>query len=131
MLHHVELYVTDLARSVAFWRPFMGLLGYATEPWSGGVNFVRGAEDTYFCLLPAAEEHLAAGYHRKRVGLNHLAFRGSSRAQVDQIAGWVKDNGYTLLYEARHPFAGGPGYYAVFCEDPDRIKLEVVAPGDA
>jgi catechol 2,3-dioxygenase-like lactoylglutathione lyase family enzyme len=62
------------------------------------------------------------------VGLNHLAFRGTSREQVDQIVSWLRSSGHTLLYEDRHPFAGGPDYYAVFCEDPDRIKLEVVAP---
>lgn len=131
MLHHVELYVSDLERSCAFWTPFMRMLGYEAERWAGGMNYRRGADDTYFCLLPAPAEHLAAGYHRKRVGLNHLAFRGGSRAQVDQIARWVKDNGHTLLYEDRHPFAGGPNYYALFCEDPDRIKLEVVAPDDS
>ena len=131
MLHHVELYVSDLERSCAFWTPFMSMLGYDAEPWSGGMNYVCSDSETYFCLLPASAEHLAAGYHRKRIGLNHLAFRGKCRAQVDQIAKWVKDSGYTLLYEDRHPFAGGPNYYAVFVEDPDRFKLEVVAPSDA
>jgi catechol 2,3-dioxygenase-like lactoylglutathione lyase family enzyme len=131
MLHHVELYVTDLERSCAFWTPFMAFLGYEAEGWSGGMNYVRGDDETYFCLLPAPTEHLAAGYHRKRVGLNHLAFRGTSRDQVDLVAQWLKDNGHTLLYEDRHPFAGGPDYYAVFCEDPDRFKLEVVAPSAA
>jgi hypothetical protein len=28
----------------------------------------------------------------------------------------------------RSPFAGGASHYAVFFEDPDRIKVEVVAP---
>ncbi len=131
MLHHVELYVADLARSTAFWTPFMDMLGYQAEQWSGGMNYVRGVEDTYFCLLPAPVEHLAPGYHRKRVGLNHLAFKAESRAQVDRLAQWVNDNGYTLLYPERHPFAGGPKYYALFCEDPNRFKLEVVAPSEA
>ena len=128
MLHHVELYVSDLERSCAFWTPFMAMLGYEAERWSGGMNYLRAEEETYYCLLPAPAEHVAAGYHRKRVGLNHLAFRAESRAQVDRIAEWVKDSGHALLYEDRHPFAGGPDYYAVFCEDPDRMKLEVVAP---
>ena len=131
MLHHVELYVSDLERSVAFWTPFMAILGYEPDRWSGVMNYVRGANETYFCLLPAEPGHLAAGYHRKRVGLNHLAFRTSSRAQVDQVANWVKSSGYTLLYEDKHPYAGGSNYYAVFCEDPDRFKLEVVAAGEA
>jgi catechol 2,3-dioxygenase-like lactoylglutathione lyase family enzyme len=128
MLHHIELYVSDLDRSCAFWTPFMAMLGYDAERWSGGMNYVRGDEDPYLCLLPAPAEHLAAGYHRKHVGLNHLAFRGTSREQVDQIVAWVRASGHTPLYEDRHPFAGGPDFYAVFCEDPDRIKLEVVAP---
>lgn len=128
MLHHVELYVGALERSAAFWTPFMELLGYQAERWSGGINYVRGDDETYFCLLQAEPAHAAAGYHRKRVGLNHLAFRGHSREHVDEIARWVRASGFTLLYEDRHPFAGGPDYYAVFCEDPDRFKLEVVAP---
>ena len=78
MLHHIELYVGDLERSVAFWTPFMALLGYEADRWSGGMNYVRGRDDAYLCLLPAPPEHLAAGYHRKRVGLNHLAFKGES-----------------------------------------------------
>lgn len=131
MLHHIELYVSSLERSIAFWTPFTALLGYEADRWSGGMNYVRGADDPYICLLPAPAEHLAAGYHRKRVGLNHLAFRAQSRPHVDQIAQWVRDSGHTLLYADRHPFAGGPGYYAVFCEDPDRFKLEAVAPGMA
>ncbi len=131
MFHHIELYVSDLERSVAFWTPLMKLLGLEEERWSGGVNYVRGESETYVCLLPAPREHLAAGYHRKRIGLNHLAFRGESRAQVDLIAKWITDNGHTLLYQDRHPFAGGANYYAVFFEDPDRIKLEVVAPSEA
>lgn len=131
MLHHVELYVSNLERSIAFWTPFMAMLGYEADRWSEGMNYMRGEDEPYFCLLQADPEHVRAGYHRKRVGLNHLAFRGSSRAQVDEVARWVKANGYTLLYEDRHPYAGGPDYYAVFCEDPDRFKLEVVAPSGA
>jgi catechol 2,3-dioxygenase-like lactoylglutathione lyase family enzyme len=128
LLHHVEIYVADLARSMAFWEPFMERLGYEVERWSGGVTFVLEGQDPYLCFLPAPPEHVAAGYHRKRVGLNHLAFRGRSRPHVDALTDWVRQAGHTLLYEDRHPFAGGPRYYALYCEDPDRIKVEVVAP---
>ncbi|MGY4531117.1 catechol 2,3-dioxygenase-like lactoylglutathione lyase family enzyme [Pseudomonas sp. TE3786] len=127
MLHHIEIYVSDLERALAFWTPFMQLLGYEQERWSGGMNYINDKQ-AYFCFLPAPQEHLAAGYHRKRVGLNHLAFLGRSRAHVDEIAAWVKANGYTSLYENEYPFAGGENYYALFCEDPDRIKVEVLAP---
>ncbi len=129
MLHHVEIYVSDLERSIAFWSPFMERLGYEAERWSRGINYKHG--ETYLCFLQAPSEHVAAGYHRKRVGLNHLAFHGKSRLHVDQMAEWVKSEGYTVLYESEYPYASGPGYYAMYCEDPDRIKVEVVAPSEA
>lgn len=130
MLHHVELYVSDVERSRAFWTPFMALLGYAEDRWSQGVNYRLGDLDPYVSLVQAPPEHLGAGYHRRRVGLNHLAFRARSRAHVDEVRRWVTDGGHPLLYDDRYPFATAPGYYAVFCEDPDRIKLEVVAPDE-
>ena len=130
MLHHVEIYVSDLERSVAFWTPFMMMLGYKEDRWSGGMNYVMDGQ-AYFCFLQAPTAHISAGYHRKRVGLNHLAFRGRSRVHVDEIAAWVKASGYTSLYESKYPYAGGSNYYAMYCEDPDRIKVEVVALSDA
>lgn len=126
-LHHIEIYVGDLERSIGFWTPFMARLGYEADRWSGGMNYVKPGE-AYLCFLSAPAEHLAAGYHRKRVGLNHLAFKAESRAQVDDMAAWVRAAGHTVLYESEYPYAGGPGYYALYCEDPDRIKVEVVAP---
>jgi catechol 2,3-dioxygenase-like lactoylglutathione lyase family enzyme len=127
MLHHIEIYVSDLERSMEFWTPFMALLGYKPVRWAQGMNYVKEGE-SYFCFLQAPQEHLSAGYHRKRVGLNHLAFKGQSREHVDAIAAWVRSSGFATLYDDRYPYAGGPGHYALFCEDPDRIKVEVVAP---
>ena len=129
MLHHIELYVTDLERSIRFWSPFMQMLGYQPERWSGGMNYLGGVDDPYICLLQASEKHIAAGYHRKRVGLNHLAFKAKSRPHVDEIRAWLKESGGVLLYDDRYPWATSPTSYALYCEDPDRIKLEVVAPG--
>ena len=130
MLHHVELYVRDVDRSRAFWTPFMDLLGYTEDRWSQGVNYRLGELDPYVSLVQAPDDHLEAGFHRRRVGLNHLAFRAESRAQVDDVRRWAMAAGVPLLYDDRYPFATAPGYYAVFCEDPDRIKLEVVAPSE-
>jgi catechol 2,3-dioxygenase-like lactoylglutathione lyase family enzyme len=131
MVHHIEIYVSDLDRSIKFWTPFMERLGYKSARWSEGMNYTAGEHDPYLCLLQAPAQHLAAGYHRKRIGLNHLAFRGRSRAHVDELAAWVKQSGYALLYEDRYPYATAPDYYAMYCEDPDRIKVEVVAPDEA
>ena len=92
MLHHVELYVSDLARSLRFWTPLFGLLDYREfQRWPEGVSYMHG--DTYLCLVQAPQQHLDAGYHRQRVGLNHLAFHGRSRAHVDEIAAWGSHGG--------------------------------------
>src|SRR5947208_12346902 len=76
-------------------------------------------------LLQAESGYLDPPYHRKRVGLNHLAFGVSDRKQVDAMATRLRERNIPLLY-------GGPRTgrttYAVFFEDPDRIKIEVVAP---
>jgi len=53
MLHHIEIYVSDLERSVAFWTPFMKHLGYEADRWSGGMNYVKEEAGTYLCFLQA------------------------------------------------------------------------------
>ncbi len=126
-LHHVELYVASLEASLRFWEPFLTALGYAEhQRWDAGRSFILGG--TYIVLVQAEAEHADSGFHRKRVGLNHLAFHAASRAQVDELTEWVRSSGFTLLYDDRHPFAGGPDVYALYCEDPDRLKVELVAP---
>jgi catechol 2,3-dioxygenase-like lactoylglutathione lyase family enzyme len=127
MLHHVELYVSDLAASLEFWDWLLGELGYEPyQSWSEGRSYIHG--EHYIVFVQAAQSYLRPPYHRKRVGLNHLAFHATSREQVDALTAECRARGYTVLYPERHPYAGGPGYYALYCEDPDRIKVEVVAP---
>ncbi len=124
-LHHIEIYVRSLPVSQRFWQPFLTQLGYAEfQKWETGISYIL--QDTYLVFVQAESDYLDAGYHRKRVGLNHLAFHAASRDQVDVLTEWVITSGFTLLYPDRHPYAGGQDYYALFCEDPDRIKVEVV-----
>ncbi|MBU8788449.1 MULTISPECIES: VOC family protein [Bacillus] len=127
MIHHIELYVSDLERSKHFWGWFLEELGYEVyQRWEGGISWK--ANGAYIVFVQAQGEFLKAGYHRRRVGLNHLAFQAASREQVDEITEQLIRRGYQLLYEDRHPFAGGSGHYALYTEDPDRIKVELVAP---
>ena len=67
------------------------------------------------------------GFHRKALGLNHLALRVKSKNDVDRFyRAFLKPQKITVLYggPGRHP-KYRPDYYAVYFEDPDRIKLEV------
>ena len=127
LLHHIEIYVSDLNRTSKFWGWFLEELGYHTfQKWDLGQSWKM--EDTYIVFVQAEERFLDVPYHRCRVGLNHLAFHADSRQQVDNMTEKLKDKGITVLYTDQHPFAGGDNYYAVYFEDPDRIKVELVAP---
>jgi catechol 2,3-dioxygenase-like lactoylglutathione lyase family enzyme len=124
--HHVEVNVSDLARSVDFWAFLLGQLEFEPyQEWDSGRSWRQGA--SYLVLVQADKRFLPRGFHRSGVGLNHLAFHGGSREQVDRLARELRRRGVPMLYEERYPYAGGKSHYALFCEDPDRIKVEVVA----
>ncbi|MBC1472950.1 VOC family protein [Listeria seeligeri] len=124
MLHHVEIYVADLEKSRLFWSELLELLSYELyQTWSVGFSYKY--EDTYLVFVQTEEKFLADGYHRKRIGLNHLAFHGGSKERVDFFRDKLKAAGVKLLYEDRYPFAGGENHYAVFFEDPDKMKVEI------
>ena len=60
----------------------------------------------------AEAAYLEKGYHRKQVGLNHLAFAVENREQVDALKESLLKLGVTELYQERYPFAGGHDDYA-------------------
>ena len=123
-LVHLDITVSDLERSGEFWASFLKDLGYREFAKSATGWSWTNDESTVF-LLQAEAHHLDPPYHRKRVGLNHLAFGVSDPKVVDTMAAQLQARNIPLLY-------GGPRTgkttYAVFFEDPDRIKIEVVAP---
>ncbi len=57
-----------------------------------------------------------------------MAFRVPEREHVDRFTlDFLVPRGIATLYGTPHVFPEyRPGYYAVFFEDPDRLKLEVV-----
>lgn len=127
LIHHIEIYVSNLKESIDFWGWLLEELGYAVfQTWELGQSWKLG--ESYIVFVQAEERFLDVPYHRCRVGLNHLALHAESRKQVDRMTNELKQRGVNILYSDKHPFAGGEGYYAVYFEDPDRIKVELVAP---
>lgn len=121
-IHHLELYVSDLEKSKMFWSWFLGKLEYEVfENWKGGQSYKLG--NYYIALVQVDKKHRNPPYHRKRVGLNHLAFYAKSKRQVDKIKKELKEKKIPILYGDRYP---NDEWYAVFFEDPDRIKVELV-----
>ncbi|MEK3808081.1 VOC family protein [Bacillus sp. FSL H8-0547] len=127
MIHHIEIYVSDLKRSIEFWGWFLEDLGYRRyQEWDQGQSWK--IEDTYLVFVQTQERYMDVSFNRCRVGLNHLAFHSSSREHVVEMTSKLKSKGIPILYPDKHPFAGGNEHYAVYFEDPDRIKVELVAP---
>ena len=125
--HHIEIYCSDLKKSIEFWSWFLEVLGYKEyQKWPAGISFKLG--DTYFVFVQAEDKYLPHSFHRCRPGLNHLAFHAINREQVDKLTSELKSREIKILYEDRHPHAGGNGTYAIYFEDPERIKIEVIAP---
>lgn len=125
-LGHIYLYVSDLDITFKFYKELLEMLNYKQEhkaDW--GFEFSQGDTSIWFEQSP--ENFRKEGYHRKRVGLNHIAFRVESKEDVDTFhKDFLKANNIETLYETPKSFPDyGEKYYAVFFEDPDRIKLEV------
>lgn len=126
MLHHIELNVSDLKASRKFYDLLFPLLGYTIyQEWAEGFSYKQGT--VYVVFVQTADRFLESEFHRKAAGLNHLAFHAPSTLEVDAITEKMQQSGVDILYQDRHPNAGGNGTYAVFMEDPDRLKIEITA----
>ncbi|GAT72600.1 lactoylglutathione lyase [Microbacterium sp. HM58-2] len=124
-LHHIEIWVADLESAARSWGWLLGRVGFERiAEWPEGESW--DAEGVYVTLTTSP--NLSAGGHdRRRPGLNHLAFRGGSRAEVDAIMAEAAAHGWRPLYHERYPHAGGPDHYAGWLENADGFKAEIVA----
>ena len=128
---HLDLVVTSLERSLAFYRGLLEPLGYVRV---SEIEGERGERVVYVgriggmgsvSLREAQSDAHAVPYDRYAVGLHHLAFSASSRGTVDERAAWLREQGAKIESgPEEHDYT--PGYYAVFFYDPDAIKLEIV-----
>ncbi|HVD24670.1 MAG TPA: VOC family protein [Gaiellaceae bacterium] len=133
-VHHVDLVVSSIERSLSFYRDLLGALG-----WHGLSETEGERGETIWYLwgpgssigLREAQSETPDGVDRYRLGLHHLAFEAYSRAVVDDRADWLEEQGAEIESLPRE-YGYIPGYYAVFFYDPDGLKLEIVhVPGQA
>jgi catechol 2,3-dioxygenase-like lactoylglutathione lyase family enzyme len=125
-VHHVELWVPDLARAERSWGWLLGELGYAPfQRWEHGRSWRHGS-GTYVVVeqSPAAS---ATDHDRMRPGLNHLAFQAGDPARLDALVQEAAGHGWSLLFADRHPFAGGPDHHAAYLVDDLGYEVELVA----
>lgn len=125
-LHHVELWVADLASAARRWGWLLEGLGWvAHQAWDHGRSWRSG--DVYLVLAESPDLRPGADHDRMRPGLNHLALHAESTGQVDEVAEAAPRHGWSLLFADRHPRAGGADHYAAYLEDPAGFEVEVVA----
>ena len=88
-VHHVDLVVSSIGRSLPFYSELLGPLGFHT------VSEVEGerGETIWYLTGPGssiglreAQAETEGGFDRYRVGLHHLALEAASRGVVNERA---------------------------------------------
>src|SRR4051812_34931610 len=101
-IHHLDLVVSDLDRSLAFYRDLLGPLGYVRE---SDIVGERGERVVYLGHIGGAaalglreRQSQAHGvpYDRYGVGVHHVAFTAWSRGMVDERAAWLAGQGAAI-----------------------------------
>jgi catechol 2,3-dioxygenase-like lactoylglutathione lyase family enzyme len=124
-LDHLYIAVSDFGRSEAFYDRVMALLGFrkgdkriADEPHAHYFNRVM-----QYTIRPAKR----GGPHDPYApGLHHVCFQVRDRPAVDEAFRSLRGAGVEATEPRVYP-QYHDDYYATFFEDPDGIRLEVVA----
>lgn len=124
-IHHVELWVADLAEAQVSWGWLLPALGYhLADTWPSGCSWARGA--TYL-VLESGPDVQDDRHDRRRPGMNHLAFHAGTAENMETLALEAQHHGWSLLFADRHPFAGGASHRAAYLENGEGFEVELVA----
>lgn len=128
LVHHIDLTVSDLVRSRAFYEAVLGFLGYRrAADHDNGSDWDRVGEPFHSIgILKARDDGTMRKHDRTSPGLHHLAWTSDSRDDVDRLHALLIVLGATILDAPADYPRYGPEYYAIFFADPDGLKLEYV-----
>ncbi len=121
LLSHVDVRVRDRARSAAFYDALLGTLGFTRRDGETWTSYYDVSNDE---LGPSDFEWF--GFIEDPGAMpnsNRIAFVAISNDEVDRVAGIVRHAGGGNVDGPNYD--EGPGYYAVFFDDPDGHPLEV------
>jgi catechol 2,3-dioxygenase-like lactoylglutathione lyase family enzyme len=126
-LHHLELWVADLASARPAWHWLLTSLGWAPyREWAAGCSWRLGSA---YLVVEQSPAVLPGRHERTRPGWNHLALHAGTAEQLDALVAAAPEHGWRLLFADRHPWAGGPQHRAAYLEDADGHEVELVASG--
>ena len=116
-LNHVDIIVTDLQRSVAFYRKVFGLRQIRRDGDIAIVLKTPGAHDRLTLVQGDPSQPMGI-----KTGVRHFGFRVQADSEVDRIAGKIDAAGGTVLRR----FTLGR-CASIICADPDGYELEITA----
>lgn len=124
-LDHVYLTVSDFSRSQAFYDDLFLFMGFKKGDLAvGGDRHAHYFNRvTQISIRPARSDLPHDPY---APGLHHLCLCVADSASVDRVAAHLEERGIKYKRPAHYP-EYAPDYYAVFFEDPDGLRLEIVA----
>ena len=124
-LDHLYVSVRTLGASEAFYDPVMKLLGFrkGTLPIAGEPHRHYFNRVMAFTIRPARGSRAHDPY---APGLHHVCFRLAEPDAVDRVARGLRELGVNATEPRLYPEYASD-YYASFFEDPDGIRLEIVA----
>lgn len=125
-VYHIQINVASPA-SMQFYKELLGYFAYAViDEGKEHVGMTNGTTD--FWIIKIEEKHKEKKFHRKAPGLNHIAFKVEKKEDVDVfVREFLNKKKIPTLYQTPRIFPEyTEKYYAVFFEDLERIKLEVV-----
>ncbi|WP_405840068.1 VOC family protein [Streptomyces sp. NBC_01518] len=129
-LGHIGLNVTDLDRSLAFYRDVLGfaLLAEGKEDDRRYAFLGDGTGDHPVLTL---WQQAQGPYDNDRAGLHHLAFAADSIERVRQYEEALKAYGAEFAYEGVVAHREGAASGGIFFHDPDGTRLEISVPTGA
>jgi glyoxylase I family protein len=124
-IHHVDLTVSDVARSIDFYTELLGPLGLVEY---GRYPSYRGTEEVVYFSFGDQQLGLrpadGGAHHYYDVGIEHIAFFVDTRAEVDDAYQRCLAMGANVNYPPELD-RDVEDYYALFVFDPDGIRVEV------
>ncbi|MEU6285321.1 VOC family protein [Streptomyces sp. NPDC047028] len=129
---HTGLNVTDLDRSLAFYRDVLGFTLLAEGKEDGRRHAFLGDGDgdsgePVLTLWQQAQE----SYDGDRAGLHHLAFTADSVERVRAYETALRAAGVRFAHEGVVAHREGSASGGIFFHDPDGTRLEISVPDGA